>query len=261
MKTLWKGSLSFGLVNIPIRLGSGSVEKQVSFRMLHAKDRSEISYARICKKEGTEVPWDEIVKGYEYEKGKYIILTEKDFDKLDIEANRSIEIMEFVNEAEIDPIYFNKPYFLQAEKDAAKPYLVLKEALKKAKKVGIAKYVLRHHEHIAIVRVFEDTLILNQLRYRAEIRSTKELSLETKEKATKLEVNMAVELIKQMTKPFNPKVFKNTYEEKLKKMIKAKPKGKGTFKEAKTAKKTRTSDLSTALKASLRKKPSNRKSI
>src|SRR5215211_1486354 len=142
MRALWTGSLSFGLINIPMKLYSATQEHGLNFDMLHKKDLSPIRYARICKADGKEIPYKDIVKGYEYQKGDYVVLVEEDFKRANIKKTKSIEMIEFTKESEINPLYYEKPYYLEPDKGADKAYVLLREALLKSKKVGIAKFVL-----------------------------------------------------------------------------------------------------------------------
>ena len=226
MRAIWKGSLSFGLVNIPVHLYVASHEKELSFVLLHNKDHSRIRYAKICVKEDKEVPWDEIVKGYEYEKGDYVVLQDEDFEKANLKKTKTIELMNFIDESEIDTFYYVKPYFLEPDKNAVKAYNLLHDALKITQKVGLAKFVLHNREHLAVVKVHENMLVLNELRYQNEIVNPKELTIPASEKTKtqKKELDMAILLIDQLTIPFEPKAYKDTYIEELKQIIKKKPK-------------------------------------
>lgn len=257
MKAIWKGSLSFGLVNIPVHMYVASKEKEISFVMLHKKDMSAIRYARICKNEEKEVPWEEIIKAYEIDKGDYITLDEKDFDKVNMKKTKTIEIINFINEEEIDPIYFVKPYFLEPDKNAVKAYSLLREALRKSKKVGLAKYVLRNREHLAVLKIHEDMLIMNELRYESELVIPQDLQIPPVEKTEKKELEIALQLIDSLTVPFEPKKYKDTYMEELKEIIKQKSKGKPVHpKEQEKIKATKVQDIMSLLQASLEQKKS-----
>lgn len=262
MRSIWKGSLSFGLVNIPIRMYVASHEKEISFVMLHKKDLSEIRYARICKTEDKEVPWNEIVKGFEYEKGDYVVMDESDFEKADVKKTKTVEIINFIKEDEIDSIYYVKPYFLEPDKNADKAYALLREALIKSKKVGLAKYVLRNREHLAVVKVYEDVLILNELRYFQELVQPKDLEIPPVEKTSPREVDMAMKLIDQLTVPFKPAAYKDTYTAEIKKIIKQKAKGRPIHPKTEKAPKTKIHDIMSLLQASLdtKKKPAKKSS-
>lgn len=257
MKALWKGNISFGLVNIPIRLYSGAVTHRIDLDMIRKKDQCPIQYVRICKKDGKEVPWDEIAKGYKKENGDYVILDAADFAKAMPEKTQTIDIFEFVLEDEIPSQYLEKPYIVEPDKAAAKTYALLREALKKSGKVGLAKFVLRSAEHLGILKVEKDAILLIQIRFDQDLRDPSEAKLPTDIKIQKKELDMAMTIIDQLTEKFEPEKYKDTYKEELMKMIKKKaaaPKGKKIADDAapKTrAKKPAEDDLLAQLKASL----------
>jgi DNA end-binding protein Ku len=255
MKAIWRGWLSFGLINIPVNLYSGTKESELKFHLLHEKDHSNIRYARICKKEGKEIPWEEIVKGYELENGDVIVLADEDFEKAAAEQTKRIDILDFTNIEEIDPIYFEKPYILEPQKGAGKAYALLRETLKQTGKVGIAKFVLRNQEHLGAIKPYKEFIILDQLRFAHEIRDYKVLKIPKEEKSSKREVEMAIKLVDQLSTTFDPKAYKDTYREKMLQVIKAKSKGKKIKPLKKTStKSTRPDDFVKVLKASLKKR-------
>lgn len=252
MRSIWKGAISFGLVNIPISLYTASHEKEISFVLLHKKDLSEIHYARICKSEGKEVPWNEIVKGFEYEKGNFVVFQEADFEKVNLKKSKTIEIVQFVEEEEIDSVYYVKPYFLEPGKNSEKAYSLLRDALKKSKKVGLAKYVLRNREHMAVIKVHGNMLILNELRYYNELVQPEDLKIPNTVKGNGKELEVAMQLIDQLTEPYQPKDYKDTYTEDLKRMIKQKAKGKPVHPNGEEkAKPSKVHDIMSLLQASL----------
>jgi len=161
MRAIWKGSISFSLINIPIALYPATRREELKFRLLRASDLSPVNYKRVADADGKEVPWDQIVKGYEYEKGKFIVLKDDDFKRADIEATQSVEILDFVELEEIDPIFFDKPYYLEPEKRGEKAYTLLREALKQSGKVGIAKVVIKTRQHLASVKPEKTSSSLN----------------------------------------------------------------------------------------------------
>src|SRR5436305_4714240 len=169
MRAIWKGSISFSLVNIPISLYPATRREELSFRLLRKGDLSPINYKRVAESDGKEVPWEEIVKGYEYEKGKFVILKEEDFRRADIEATQSIDIIEFVPLEEIDPMFFDKPYYLEPQKKGAKAYVLLREALRRSGKVGIAKVVIKTRQHLAAVKPVQNTLVLELMHFAEEL--------------------------------------------------------------------------------------------
>lgn len=257
MRSIWKGSISFGLVNIPINMYVASQAKEISFVMLHKKDLSEIRYARICKTEEKEVPWSDIVKGYELEKGDFVVFDEKDFEKANLKKTKTIEMMSFVDEDEIDTMYYVKPYFLEPGRNADKAYSLLRDALKKSKKVGLASFILRNKEHIAVIRPYENLLILNELRYQTELLQADDLNVPAM-KVNPKELDMAIQLIEQMKVPFDPKKYNDTYTEEIKKMIKQKAKGKPIHPKTKEAPSPKIHDIMSLLEASLEKKPTKK---
>lgn len=260
MRAIWKGALSFGLVNIPVRMYTASREKEISFVLLHKKDNSEIRYARICKAEEKEVPWNEIVKGYEYKKGSFVVFEEEDFAKANLKKTKTIEIISFIEETEIDPIYYVKPYFLEPDKNADNAYSLLREALEKSKKVGLAKYVIHNREHIAVVKVHEDIIILNELRYQNELVVANDLKIPSKSKANAKEIGIAIQLINHLTTHFKPEKYHDTYIEEIKKMIQKKSKGRPIHPKAQEPKPTKVHDIMSLLKASLEKEKPQKKS-
>ncbi len=252
MKSIWSGSLSFGLVNIPVRVYPASEERSLEFDMLHKKDLSPIRYARICKLDGQEIPYNEIVKGFEYEKGEYVVINDEDFKTANARKTKTIDIQNFTFIDTIDPIFFEKPYFLEPDKKADKAYSLLREALGKSKKVAVAKYVFRNKEHIGVVKSFNNLLILIQMRYFSEVRSPDELSLPA-EKTTAKEIDVALTLIEQLTEPFQPEKYHDTFTEEIETIIEAKLQGKKPARKTKEPVYTRASDLMELLKESVQK--------
>jgi DNA end-binding protein Ku len=253
MKALWKGSISFGLVNIPVKLYSASQSHTLDLDMLRKGDLCQVRFMRVCREDGKEIPYKEIVKGYKYENGDYVVLTDKDFENANVEKTHTIDILHFVNEKEVDAVYFEKPYFLEPEKSGTKSYALLREAIKETKKVGLGTFVLKNREHVGIVRLYKDVLTFNQIRYADEVRSTSELTVPAA-KVTQKEVDMAVTLVKQLTKKFNPKEYKDTYVDELKKIIAKKAKGQKVTPKGKVHKPSSANNLMKLLKQSIGKK-------
>ncbi len=258
MRSIWTGSISFGLINIPIHMYTASQEKELKFVLLHKKDFSEIRYARICKAEEKEVPWSEIVKGYEYEKGNFVVLTEEELNSANLKKTKTIEILNFTDEEEINSIYYVKPYFLQPDKNAEKAYSILCEALKQSKKVGLAKYVIRNREHIAVIKAYDNMIILNELRYETELVQHHELKLPTV-RSDKKEVDLAIKLIDHLSEPFEPQKYSDTYEDEIKEIIKKKAKGKPIHPKTTEAPEVKVHDIMSLLKASLEEKKKPKK--
>jgi DNA end-binding protein Ku len=252
MRAIWSGAISFGLVNIPVKLFSGtSAERSIDLNMLSKKDLAPIRYARISTANNKEVEWKDIVKGYEVEKGKYVVITDEDFKKASPEKTNTIEILQFVNEKEIDSIYFEKPYYLVPDKGAAKAYTLLLKALEKANKVAIATCVIRNREHIFSIKPLSgEILLLEQLRYADQINEMPEIKI-SDTKITQQEINLALKLIDQLTEKFKPEAFKDTYTDTMKKLIEAKAKGKKIAAPPAEKKTAAVKDLMSVLKESL----------
>lgn len=220
--------------------------------MLHKEDHAPIRYARICRKDGEEVPWDHIVKGYEYRDGDYVVLTEADFDKANPKKTQTIDIQQFVHEGEVDVRYFERPYYLEPVKGGEKAYALLHAALEQSDKIALAKFVMHEREHLAALKPVGKALVLNQMRFPRDIREAGDLKFPSDHDVTKKEVDVALKLIAQETKPFIPEDFHDTYTEELEDIIEAKAKGKKPPKaDTKKPKDTSASDLMEALKASL----------
>jgi len=254
MRAIWSGSISFGLVNIPVKLFSGSESNALDLDMLRKSDLCPIKYLRVCKTDNKEVPYDEIVKGYEYTDGEYIVLTDKDFENASLEKTHLIDILDFVEEKEIDTRYFEKPYYLEPDKTGTKAYALLREALKRSGKVGIASYVLRNRGSLGVVKALDDLLVLNEIRYKDEIRTLDELKLPKGENLREQEVELALSLIDQLTTKFDPTKYKDSYLDDLKKVIDQKAQGKEPKPRGKEPQPGKVIDMMELLKESLKQK-------
>ncbi len=233
---IWSGAINFGLVTIPVKLFTAVRTDELSFNMLHAKDEGRIKYERICSIDGKEVPWDEIVKGYEYEKGQYVILTDEDFKKVNPEATQSVDILEFVDLDTINPMFFDKPYYLEPSKQGKHAYALLRSALNDAGKVAIARVVIRTKEYIAAVKPIGEALVLELMHWANEIVDPSTLELPGKESMPEGEMKMARMLIDTMSvEAFEPEKFKNRYHDELLEMIDARAQGKELPKPKKAA--------------------------
>jgi DNA end-binding protein Ku len=224
MRAIWKGNISFALVSIPISLFSATRRNELSFHYLHKKDMSPVSYKRFCDSEDVEVPWEEITRGYEYEKGQYIEITDEDLDKADVELTKTIQILEFVHEEEIDPVFFDKPYYLEPQKGGDRAYALMRDALAESKKVGISKVVLKSREHLAAVKAVGDMMTLQTMRFAHEIVETESLNL-PKADISKKEMDLAHMLIDSMSDKFDPKKYKDDYYDKVLSIIQMKVAG------------------------------------
>jgi DNA end-binding protein Ku len=223
---IWKGAITFGLVNIPVELKTAVRADHISFRLLHEADLSPIKYERVCQAEGEPVPWNEIVKGYEYEKGKFVVMTDEDFKTAAIEQSKTIDILDFVQQDEIDPRYFESPYFLVPAKGGEKPYALLREAMRKSGAVGIGKIIIRQTQHLAAVKVIDDALVLEIMRFANELVDASEYTFPPREGVRPQELQMAQQLIDNLAEPFDPSRYTDDYRANLMKVIKAKMKGK-----------------------------------
>jgi len=225
MRAIWKGNISFALVTIPISLISATKRNEISFHYLHKKDLSTVSYKRFCDAEDTEVNWEDITRGYEYEKGQYVEITDEDLDRADVELTKTIQVLEFVNEEEIDPIYFDKPYYLEPQKGGERAYALMREALAQSKRVGIAKVVLKSREHLAAVKPVGNMITLAMMRFAHEIVDPKGLNLPGKIEVSDKEMNLANMLIDSMADKFDAEKYKDEYYEKVMEVIRAKVEG------------------------------------
>lgn len=253
MRPIWNGSINFGLINIPVRLFSGTNPREgIDLDMLHKEDHGQIRYARICRKDGEEIAWDDIVKGYEYRDGDYVVLSQKELDSLDAQKSQTIDIMQFIDEGDVDIRYFEKPYYLEVTKGGDKAYALLREALHKSGKAALAKFVMHQREHIAVIKPLGRALVLEQMRFPSDLREPGELNFPADKDVSAKELDMAIKLIKQETKPFVSEDLRDTYTDELEDMIKAKTKGKKPAKSTKPKPTENTKDLMAALKASLK---------
>jgi DNA end-binding protein Ku len=224
---IWSGSINFGLVTIPVKLFTAVRANELSFNLLHRKDEGRIKYERVCSECGKNVPWDEIVKGYEYEKGDYVILTDDDFKKVNPEATQSVDILEFVELDKINPMYFDKPYYLEPTKQGRHAYALLREALCKANKVAVARVVIRTKETIAAVKPNGNALVLELMHWADELVEQSDLDFPADVKLPEPEMKMAKMLIDSMSvEEFEPENFTNRYHDELLAMIEARAAGK-----------------------------------
>jgi DNA end-binding protein Ku len=267
---IWKGSISFGLVQIPVGLYSGEKREDLIFTMLDKNDFSPVGYKRYNKKTGREVGWNDVVKGYEYEEDQYVVLSEEDLKNANPKATQTVEILDFVDADEIPAEYFDKPYYLAPTKKGKKGYALLRETLKKTGKVGIAKAVIHTREYIAALMPKDNVLVLDILRYPYEIRGTSDLEIPG-EKITELgvtdkEIQMAEMLVNGMVDKWDPARYKDTYREDVMKMIQEKVKTGDTKHLAEAAGKEEKRgaeiiDLMSLLKKSVEEKEAQRKKV
>jgi DNA end-binding protein Ku len=225
-RAIWKGSIDFGLVNIPVRLYSAESSHGLSFDLLDKRDFSRIRYRRVNEKTGREVPWEDTVKGYEYKKNQYVALSDDDFAQANVEATQTIAITDFVNSADVSPIFYDKPYYLEPLKNGYRAYALLREVLQQTGKVGIAKVVIRSRQHLAMVLPQDPLLILNLLRFPDELRDPSSLDLPkngTRSAAVSAqEIKMAERLVETMVGKWQPEKYRDEYHDDLMKLIEQK---------------------------------------
>jgi DNA end-binding protein Ku len=254
MRSIWKGSIGFGLVNIPISLYPAVKERPFDFHFLHKKDRGRIRNERVCEVCGQTVDYGDLVRGYEYEKGQYVVLTDKDLEKVGAQSSRHIEITDFVKQSEIDPVFFEKPYYLAPGRSGEKAYALFQEVLKQNQRIGIGRLVLHTREQLAAVRATDGALMLEILRFSDELRDVEALKLLPKkgQRATKRELHLAEQLISQLSTRFDPKKYIDTYHDALLSLIKRKLSGETVRAPIKAPRATNVVDLMSKLKASLK---------
>lgn len=253
MRSIWKGAISFGLVNIPVKLYSATQQSSISLDMVDKKDHARIRYIRVNEETGKEVPWEQIGKAYKLD-DNYIVLEDEDFVKAAPEKSKIIEVNNFVDEKDIDTIYFENSYYVEPEKSGVKAYALLREALHKSGKVGVAQFVLRTAATLTVLKPKDDILVLSKLRFAEEIRSTDELVVPPKSEVKPAELKIALTLIDQYSTEFDITAFKDEYAAALKQVIEAKASGKEPKVKQLKISASKSQDLMEQLKASLKKK-------
>jgi DNA end-binding protein Ku len=219
MRAIWKGTISFGLISIPISLYPATQREDLKFRLLRKSDLSPVNYKRVSEHDGKEVPWDQIVKGYEYEKEKFVVIKEEDFNRVDVEATQTVDILNFVKLDEVNPLLFYKPYYMEVGKGGDKAYALLREALESSGKIAIAKVVIKVRQHLAAIKPQEKGLMLELMHFPDEIRDVSEFKVPAVKAISKPEMKMALQLIDSMSEKWNPENYKDEYREALEKMI------------------------------------------
>jgi DNA end-binding protein Ku len=254
-RPVWKGAITFGLVTIPVGLSPAIERKaQLSFRLLHDKDQSPIDYRRFCAEENVEVPWREIVKGYEFAKGEFVVVTDEDFARARVPGTDTFEIRDFVPAGSIGPLYFDQPYYVTpGGKGGVKAYALLRDALRRTGRVGIGTIVLRQREHLAALHPLDDALVLSTLRYAHEIRSTKDLDLPAEGAGyQKREMDLGLQLVESLAGDWRPDQYRDTYHEVLLEVIEKKIEGKEIAVAPEAKRPARVVNLAKALEQSLR---------
>lgn len=254
MRSIWNGSISFGLVSIPIKMYSASEDRKLDLDMLDVHDNARIRYKRVNEDTGKEVEWKDIVKGFKQD-DSYVILEKEDFEMANMKKSKTIDIEEFIEESEVSDLLYKSPYFLEPQKEGSKSYNLLRDALKKTKKLGVATFVMRQKEHLSLIGIYKDVLVLHVIRFADEIRDPKDLKLPST-KVSKKEVDMALSLIENYTSKFDLEKYKDVYNKQLMKIIKNKSTGKKSRTKKVDTTPTQAEDLMAKLKASLEKKKS-----
>lgn len=262
MRSIWKGAISFGLVNIPITLYPATRREELRFHFLRKSDLSPINNKRVAEADGKEVAWEEIVRGYQYEKGKFVVLNDDDFSRVDVEATQTVDIQEFVEVEDIDPMFFAKPYYMEPGKGGDKAYNLLREVLRGTKKVGIAKVVIKTRQHLAAVKPQGEVLVLELMHFAEEIIDSGELHLPRETKLAKKESDMARQLVESMTGQWDAEKYKDEYKDALLEVIEEKVAAGGKEapkpKKTKGAKATNVIDLVAILQKSIQEHGSSR---
>jgi DNA end-binding protein Ku len=262
MRAIWKGAISFGLVTIPISLFTATRREELKFRLLRKKDLSPVNYKRVAEADGKEVPWEEIVKGYEYEKGKFVVLKEEDFQRADVEATQTVDIASFVKLEEVDPLLFYKPYYMEPGKGGDKSYNLLRSVLEKTGKIAIAKVVIKTRQHLAAIKPGERGLMLELMRFPDELIDASEFKAPAARKVAAKELNMAEKLVESMSSAWNPDDYRDDYREALEKIIEEKVERGGKSPPAprkKSARPDNVIDLVSILQQSLRETEKEKK--
>ena len=225
MAAAWKGTISFGLVSIPVELRTAVQSDHVSFKMLHAEDLAPVKYERVCAKDGEPVPWGEIVKGYEYSKGKYVIITDEDFKAAALASSKTIDILDFVRAEEIDPRFFDTPYYVVPAKGGEKGYALLREAIRTTGSVGVGKLTMHQKQHLAAIKTVGEAMMLETMRFANELVDSSSLSFPSSDLVREQELKMAAQLVANLAEPFAPEKYTDEYRANLMKIIRAKMKG------------------------------------
>ncbi len=249
MKAIWTGAIGFGLVNIPVKLFSAVEASELDLDMLDKKDHANIKFKRVNEKTGKEVEWKNIVKAYNLN-DRYVVLEDEDFERAAPEKTKMVEITEFIDEEEVNSLYYEMPYYAEPEKNGVKAYALLRDALKKSGKAGLGSFVLRSKESLCLIKTEGDVIVVYRIRFAQELRSPKDLKIPASS-SKPAEMKMATELINQLTAKFDISKFKDTYTDKLLKIIRAKSKGKLKAVPQMKVVHSKTTDLMSQLKASL----------
>ena len=225
-RPLWKGSISFGLVNIPIELHTAVRDHRPKFRMLHAKDKSPVKFERVCVRDGKPVAWEDLVKGFEYQKGHFVVMSKEDFQTAALEKTRTIDIVDFVKAEAIDDRFFETPYYLVPAKGGERAYALLRDAIRESGRIGISKFILRDSQHLAAVEVIENAIVLTVMRFADELADVGQFDFPASDGVRKAELDMAKALVNSLAAEWDPSKYTDQYRENLMRLIQSKVKGK-----------------------------------
>jgi DNA end-binding protein Ku len=257
-RALWKGSIAFGLVNIPVELHTAVRDHRPKFRMLHATDKSPIHFSRVCERDGKPVAWEDLVKGFEYSKGHFVVLTKADFEAAAVEKTRTVDILDFVDATDIDDRFFETPYYLVPAKGGERAYALLREAMRQTKRIGIAKFILRDALHLAAIEVIGDAIVLTLMRFADELVDPSHLSLPGDSAVRKQELDIAKTLVSNLNAEWKPSKYTDEYRDNLMRIIEGKMKGKTVKLEAREEQRdAKVVDLMERLRASLGQRSSS----
>ncbi|HEX5479428.1 MAG TPA: Ku protein [Dehalococcoidia bacterium] len=248
-RAIWKGAVSFGLVAIPVKLYTATEDKDISFHLLHKKDHARIKQQRYCPEDDAVVEWNDVVRGYEIAPDQYVVMEPEDFDKVPVDTTHTIEITDFVPDEQIDPIYYQKTYYLEPERTGGKPFALLREVLKDSKLIALAKVTLRQKEQLCTLRLYENTIALETMFYADEIRSAEGLDIPEMDKVSDRELKMAKSLVDMLTGDFEPEKYQDNYRDALLELIERKAEGEEIKRPAPVAGKV--TDLMEALRKSI----------
>lgn len=254
MQTVWKGSISFGLLNVPVRMSVATARENIRFRTLHQKCHTPLKQKRFCPNCDHEVDYNDTVRGYEYEDNKFVIIKDEDLEAIPVESTKTIEIVDFIKLEEVDPIYYDKTYYLRPGEGGEKPYLILRNAMRETGRVAVAKVTIRQKENLALVRLVGDCLAIETMFFPNEVRSADELGIDKLEEKIKIkdaETKMAIELVKNLTEKFDPHKYHDEYREELLKIIRAKVEGEEVAQPDPVEERPQVVDLMEKLKASV----------
>jgi len=225
-RPIWKGSISFGLVSIPVELHTAVRDHRPKFRMLHAKDNSPVKFQRVCQRDGTPVAWADLVKGFEYSKGQFVVLSKQDFESAAVEKTRTVDIVDFVKADEVDDRFFETPYYLVPGKGGERAYALLREAIRATERIGIAKFIMREAQHLAAVEVIENAMVLSVMRFADELADVTAFNFPSARDARPAELEMAKSLVNSLAAEWDPSKYTDEYRDNLMRIIQGKVKGK-----------------------------------